>query len=139
LNGQNIPFISHVKYLSVIFDKRITWRPCIETVKGKPFRTFIMIYSLFRSENFSANINLTLLKGLIRSVMTYACPVSELAAETYLFGLKRMPIRQPPRSKHICLQSECLAYCPTLDDGGSMFLQNFGELLLDYTALHPRK
>jgi hypothetical protein len=26
LNGQNIPFVNHVKYLGVIFDKRITWR-----------------------------------------------------------------------------------------------------------------
>jgi hypothetical protein len=26
LNGQNTPFIYHVKYLGVIFDKSITWR-----------------------------------------------------------------------------------------------------------------
>jgi hypothetical protein len=40
----------------------------------KTFRTFIRIYSLFKSERLSASIKLTPLKPLIRSVMTYACP-----------------------------------------------------------------
>jgi hypothetical protein len=37
LNGQNIPFVNHVKYL----DKRITWRLHIEMIEAKAFRTFI--------------------------------------------------------------------------------------------------
>jgi hypothetical protein len=43
LNGQNIPFVSHVKYLGVIFDKRITWRLHIEMIEAKAFSTFIRI------------------------------------------------------------------------------------------------
>jgi hypothetical protein len=43
LNGQNIPFVNHVKYLGVIFDKRITWRLHIEIIETKIFRTFIRI------------------------------------------------------------------------------------------------
>jgi hypothetical protein len=31
LNEQNIPFVNSVKYLGVIFDKRMTWRLHIET------------------------------------------------------------------------------------------------------------
>jgi hypothetical protein len=50
LNGQNVPFINSVKYLGVIFGKKITWRPHIEMIEAKAFRTFIRIYSLFRSE-----------------------------------------------------------------------------------------
>jgi hypothetical protein len=42
--------------------------------EAKTFRTFIRIYSLFKSERLSASIKLTLNKALIRSVMTYACP-----------------------------------------------------------------
>jgi hypothetical protein len=61
-----------VKYLGVIFDKRMTWRLHIEMIEAKAFRTFIRIYSLFKSERLSANIKLTLHKALIRSVMTYA-------------------------------------------------------------------
>jgi hypothetical protein len=59
LNGQNIPFANYVKYLGVIFDKRITWRLHIEMVEAKAFRTFIRIYSLFKSERLSVTIKLT--------------------------------------------------------------------------------
>jgi hypothetical protein len=78
LNGRNIPFVNHVKYLGVIFDKRITWRLHIEMTEAKAFRTFIRIYFIFKSERLSTNMKLTLHKALIRSVMTYACPAWEL-------------------------------------------------------------
>jgi hypothetical protein len=74
MNGRNIPFVYDVKYLGVIFDKRITLRLHTEMIEAKAFRTFIRIYSLLKSERLSANIKLTLHKALIRSVMTYVCP-----------------------------------------------------------------
>jgi hypothetical protein len=80
LNGRNIPFVNHVKYLGVIFDKRITWTLHMEMIEAKAFRTFIRIYSLFKIEHLSYNIKVTLIKALIMSVMTYACPAWELAA-----------------------------------------------------------
>jgi hypothetical protein len=60
LNGRNIPFVNCVKYLGLIFDKIITWRPHIEMILAKAFRTFIRVYSLLQSEQLSTNINLTL-------------------------------------------------------------------------------
>jgi hypothetical protein len=57
--------VNHVKYLAVIFDKRITWRVHIDMIEAKTFRTFIIIYSVFKSERLSANIKLTLHKALI--------------------------------------------------------------------------
>jgi hypothetical protein len=75
LNGRNIPFVNSVKYLGVILDKRMTWRLHIEMINAMVFRTFIRIFSLFKSEQLSANIKLTLHKALIGSVMTYACPL----------------------------------------------------------------
>jgi hypothetical protein len=95
LNGRNIPFVNHVKYLGVIFDKRITWRLHLEMTEGKAFRTFVRIYSLLKSEHLSANIKLTIHKALIRSVITYACPTWELAADTYLLKL------QSPQNKFL--------------------------------------
>jgi hypothetical protein len=59
MNGQNIPFVNSVKYLGVIFDMKTTWRPHIEMIESKDFRTFIRIYSLFKSGRLSANIRLT--------------------------------------------------------------------------------
>jgi hypothetical protein len=82
LNGRNIPIVNSVKYLGVTFDKRITWRLHTEKIEAKAFRTFIRIYSLFRSKRLSANIKLTLHKALIRSVITYACLAWEFAAES---------------------------------------------------------
>jgi hypothetical protein len=58
--------------------------------EAKAFRTFIGIYFLYKSERLSANIKLTLHEKLIRSVMTYACPAWELAADTYLLKLQRL-------------------------------------------------
>jgi hypothetical protein len=95
LNGWNIPFISRVKHLGVIFDKRITWRLHIDMIEAKAFRTFIRIYSLFKNESSSANIKLTLHRALIRSIMTYACPAWLLAADTYLLKLQLLQNSSP--------------------------------------------
>jgi hypothetical protein len=86
LNGRIIPLVNDIKYLGVIFDKKITWSLHIQTVETKAFRTFIRVYSLFKSERLSANIKLTLHKALIRSVMTYASHAWEFAADTYLIN-----------------------------------------------------
>jgi hypothetical protein len=90
LDGQNIPFISHLKYLGVIFDKRITWRLHIEMIEAKAFRTFNRMYSIFESEHLSTNIKLTLHKALIRSVMTNACLAWQLVADTFLLKKQRL-------------------------------------------------
>jgi hypothetical protein len=81
LNGRNILFISHVQYLGAILDRTITWRLHTEMIEAKAFRTFIIIYSIFKSKRLSAKMKLILHKALIKSVMVYACPAWELAAD----------------------------------------------------------
>jgi hypothetical protein len=83
LNGWDIPFVSHVEYLGVIFAK-ITLRLHKDMIEGKTFRTFGRIYSILKSEHLNADIKLTVPMALIRSVRTYACPAWELAADTSL-------------------------------------------------------
>jgi hypothetical protein len=111
INGQNIQFVNNVKYLGVIFDRKITWVLRIKTIETKAFRTFIRTYSLFKSEHLSANIKLTLYKALIRSIMTYASPAWEFAANTHLLKLQclqnkvlrtigNFPRRTPVRELH---------------------------------------
>jgi hypothetical protein len=115
LNGRNIPFVNNIKYFGVIFDRKITWRLHIEAIEAKAFRTFIRVYSLFKSERLNANIKLTLHKVLIRSVMTYAYPAWEFAADTYLLKLQRLqnrvlrtignfPRRTPVRELHVAFK-----------------------------------
>jgi hypothetical protein len=72
-----------------MFDARITRRLHTEITEAQAFRTFIRIYSLFKSECVRANIKLTFHKTLIRSVMTHACPSYDLAADIYLLKLQR--------------------------------------------------
>jgi hypothetical protein len=66
----------------------MAWRLHIQMIEAKALITFIRIYSLFKSERLSADIKLTLHKALIRSVMTYACPAWEFAAEFQLLKLQ---------------------------------------------------
>jgi hypothetical protein len=62
----------------------------MEVIEAKAFGTFVTstIDFLFKNEHLSANIELILYKTLIRSVMIYACPAWELAADTYLLELQ---------------------------------------------------
>jgi hypothetical protein len=71
----------HVKYLGVIFEKRIYMETPYKIIEVKAFRTFIRLYFVFRSERLSANIKITFHKSLISVVMPYACPAWELAAD----------------------------------------------------------
>jgi hypothetical protein len=41
LNGRNIPFVNSVKYLGIIFDKRMTWRLHIKMIEAKALRVFL--------------------------------------------------------------------------------------------------
>jgi hypothetical protein len=43
----------------------MTWRLYVEMIEAKAFKTFIRIYSLFKSERLSTNIKLTPYKALI--------------------------------------------------------------------------
>jgi hypothetical protein len=115
LNGTNIPFANSAKYLGVIFDKKVTLKLHREMVEAKAFRTFIRVYSLFKSELLSANIKLTLHKALIRSVMTHASPSWEFAEDGYLVKLQRLqnkvlrtignlPRRTPVRNLHMAFK-----------------------------------
>jgi hypothetical protein len=90
LNGQNIPFVSSVKYLAVILDKRITWRIHTGVIHAKACRTYIRVYCLLQNERLSANIKLTLHKELIGSLMAYTYPAREFAADTHLIKLQSL-------------------------------------------------
>jgi hypothetical protein len=72
LNGRNISFVNNVKYLVVIFDRRMTWRLHIERTRAKALGMYIRTCSLFKSECLSINIKLIPYKALIRSIIVYA-------------------------------------------------------------------
>jgi hypothetical protein len=115
LKGRNVPFVKEVKYLSVIFDRKITWKCHTETIATKAFRTFVSIYFLVKSERLSAKTKLNLYKALIRSKIPYACPTWEFAVDSHLLELQRLQNRvlrtignlsrrTPTHALHLALQ-----------------------------------
>jgi hypothetical protein len=83
--------------------------------EDKAFRKFIRTYFIFKCERLSAKIKLTLHKAFIRSVMTYASPAWESAADNHLMKLQRLqnkvlrtignyPRRTPVRDLHLAFQ-----------------------------------
>jgi hypothetical protein len=88
LKRWNIPFVNNVKYIGVIFNRKTTWRISTET-KAKVFPKFVRIYPLSKSERLSDNTK-KLYKALIKSVMIYACPALEFAADSHLFKLQHL-------------------------------------------------
>jgi hypothetical protein len=62
----------------------------IEKIAAKALGTYIRTYSILRNKHLSANIKLIVYRALIRSIMTYACPIWEFAADTHLTKLQRL-------------------------------------------------
>jgi hypothetical protein len=87
LNGRNIPFVNSVKYLGVIFDRRMTWRPHIEKIAAKALGTYIRTYSILKIKHLNANMKLIVYRALIRTIKTYACSIWEFAPDTHLMKL----------------------------------------------------
>jgi hypothetical protein len=109
LNRWNIPFTYHVKYLGIIFDKRIRWRLCTEMIKAKAFRAFIRVSSLLKREQLSTNIKPSLHKAIIKSVITYACPAWEFMADTHLLKLHGL------QNKVLCTTGKFLRHTPVCE------------------------
>jgi len=90
LKGRQIPFTNHVKYIGAIFDKIITWKIYTETIGTKALRIFLSIYPILKSERLSVHAKLIMYKALISSILTYACPAWEFAADSYLSKLQQL-------------------------------------------------
>jgi hypothetical protein len=73
----------------------MTWRLHIEKIAAKALGTYIGTCSIFKSKHLTANIKLIVYRTLItsRSIMTYACPTWEFAADTHLMKLQRLQNR----------------------------------------------
>jgi hypothetical protein len=71
----------------------MTWRPHIEKIAVKALGTYIRTYFIFKTKHLNANIKLIMYRALIRSIMTYACPTWEFAADTHLMKLQRLQNR----------------------------------------------
>jgi hypothetical protein len=62
----------------------------METPYRKALRSYVRTYSLLKSGRLGTNIELTLYKALIRSVMIYACPTWDYTAYAHRLKLQRL-------------------------------------------------
>jgi hypothetical protein len=75
-NGEDISFVNFIEYLGVNFDRKITRRLHKEVITTETFRIFFCDFPFFfQNERLSISIKLSLQKALIRSILTYTCPL----------------------------------------------------------------
>jgi hypothetical protein len=79
-----------MKYNGITFDRRMTWRLHIERTAPKALATYTRTYSRFKSARLNINIELTLHKALIRTIMVYACLTGAYTENAHLLKLKSL-------------------------------------------------
>ena len=91
LNGSIIPYESQVKFLGVLFDEKLTWRPHIDDIKLKAKRS-LNILKVVSSFDWGADKRslLKLYNAVCRSKLDYACQIYSSACKTKLQELDRI-------------------------------------------------
>jgi hypothetical protein len=99
---------------------------------------YYTVYSLFKSERLTTNIKQTLHKALMRSIMTYACPAWDIAADNHLLKSQRpqneilrtigkFARRTPIRDLHTSFELPCMYdYITELFKQEKEVIQNHG-------------
>lgn len=83
IHGEQIAINSTVKFLGVVFDQRLTWRPHIENIVARCTKR-LNIMKVMSSVNWGASkqLLLTVYKALIRSIIDYGCMAYDTAANS---------------------------------------------------------
>jgi hypothetical protein len=85
----NIASYKECQYLGVTLDSKLTYRTHItNTLRKANFRLRQLLPILNQSSTIDINLALILYKSLLRSILTYACPVWGYAAKTYINKLQ---------------------------------------------------
>lgn len=91
IGNQRIEWSNHIKYLGLIFDKKLTWNANTKAVLAKTNKQYGAIYPLL---NKNSKINLrtktNIYKSLLRPVLTYGAPSWCTASKTHLIKIQRM-------------------------------------------------
>ena len=107
LQGKPIPWESKVKYLGVVLDSKLSFRPHITYVRNKATYVMNRLYPLIcKRSKMSLRNKLTLYKTCIRPVMTYACVV---------FSHTKIDLLQRVQNKFLRMASGCPWYVSNVD------------------------
>lgn len=100
-----------LKYLGIIFDKKLTFKDHIQTAIAKTNAATKILYSLInRRSRLNQNSKLLLYKVALRPIITYACPIFSTASKTHLQKLQicqnkllRTILNSPPRTTTVSI------------------------------------
>jgi hypothetical protein len=87
--NENIAWYKEIKYLGVTLDSKLTYRTHISnTLRKANYRLRQLFLILNKSSTIDINLALIIYRSLLRSILTYACPVWGNAANTYINKLQ---------------------------------------------------
>ena len=88
LNNKEIQYSSHVKYLGVQLDSKLTWKTHINYTRRKTLQRIHQLYPLLTSPALHLHKKMHLFKSLILPVILYASPAWGSAAKTHVQSLQ---------------------------------------------------
>ncbi|KFM60065.1 putative RNA-directed DNA polymerase from transposon X-element, partial [Stegodyphus mimosarum] len=122
MNNIPIPWTKQARYLGVILDSHLTWKPHIKHVLTKfRARKLTLAPLIARDSALSLDNKILLYKAMLRPIMTYASPVWGYVCHTHLNKLQVQQnafLRQATRCRWF-IRNEALhreLNVPTLND-----------------------
>ena len=92
INNTNIEWSSHAKYLGLNLDKKLTFTYHINTICDKAIGVMSNLFPIFNINfKLSKHNKLILYTAMIRSILTYACPVWNFTCDS---NIKKLQIVQ---------------------------------------------
>ncbi|KAL4141647.1 hypothetical protein QTP88_004249 [Uroleucon formosanum] len=83
--NDSIPWQSSVKYLGVTLDKRLTWGPHIASKLQQAYQRLSMLFPILNKKSvIQKKCSILIYKQLLRSLITYACPIWGNCSATHL-------------------------------------------------------
>lgn len=83
LNGNQIEWSSHVRYLGVILDKRLTFTKHIKHLCDRAYAALFQLFPLFNPKSkLSSENKMLIYKSAIRPILTYGSPVWKQMCKT---------------------------------------------------------
>ena len=133
LGGKKLKEVATKKFLGLIFDRMLTWKPHIDSLRGRCMKSLNVLQLIcYRSEETDSRTLMRVYRALIRSKLDYGCQVYGTAPPTYLLKL------DPVHSKGLRLSLGAYRTSPKESmyvEAGELDLKTRRELLqLQYYA-----
>ena len=88
LGGKKLKEVTVKKFLGLIFDRMLTWKPQIDSLRGRCIKALNVLQLIcYRSKETDSKTLMRIYRALVRSKLDYGCQVYGTAPVTYLLKL----------------------------------------------------